>query len=295
MSSTEQGENRVEEAKSEQTRLAFTDKERQDRKLEKARYEKLKEEILELEKTNLNKLYCFDCGKGWFKLAGHSMLIYYYDIAKKILNQKPNLQPDTDYTKTIFEMGTISFRGSEGLEKKLVKAGVLKSKREGKYVVVFELNFALRQSEIRELIKEMKFDQERALTILRPAVILEPKIYEILRHINKRLFESVRKVSEFERNYNGLLMAEYGRKMLKYYMMFNKGMILEPEVWKKILETSKLLVMEVSLATELKMWRQDVGVSIGAELVELQRETTKKLTGKTVPKQVGQIAREVVR
>ena len=270
---------------------SVAEKNRLVRQQKKQKYEKVKAEVKRLEEKNFSHLILFRSGEEWMKMAGNSLLIYYYLIAPTI-NVKPNLQPDTDYTETIFPGGVLSFRGTAALEKKLKKADVLKGKKEAGELVVYELNFRASTEEIEKCRGEMKYDQERALSVLRPATVLAPDIYDSLRHIQKRVFEVVRKMSVFERDYNGNLIAEYSRKMIKYYMMINNGAIEEPEGWKKILETDTLLIMEIVFATELKEWRQDVAISIGSELIEVKRAVERRLNGKGVVKKAAQVTNE---
>ena len=246
------------------------------RKAERERYEIVKEKVKKLEEKNFSRLVLFRSGEEWLKMGGNSLLIYYYIIAPK-LKVKPNLQPDTDYTREIFEDGILSFRGVEAIRKKLEKLDVIKAEREGLDSVVFELNFSVSAKEIERLKDELEYEQEKRLTILKPAVVLVPIVYEKLRHIQRRVFETVRKMSIYERDYNGLLMAEYSRKMVKYYMMINNGLLAPKEGYRKIQEVNNLLMIEISFATELKIWRQDVAVSIGAELIEVKREVDLEL------------------
>ena len=210
-------------------------------------------------------------------MGGNSLLIYYYEIARKLLKQKPNLQPDTDYTKCIFEDGVLSFHGTDSIEKRLNKVGVLKEKRSGSTSIVYEMNFTVSQERITELRAKLKAEQERAISILRPSAILVPEIYEQLRHILKRIFECVRKMNAFERDFNGLVMTNCARDMLKSYRMINSGLIDEKAGWSAIYEKADYLIYELSFTSDLRIWRQDVIVSIGADIIQLKRLLEKKL------------------
>ena len=253
-----------------------SENEKEKKKEFRIKYEKVKGKVKELEEKNFSRLVLFSSGSEWFKMGGNSLLIYKYVIAP-ILKLKPVIQSDTDYTKTIFEGGLLSFRGVEAIRKKLEKAKVIKEERAGGETVVFELNFSVSKEQMKGFAEEAKYEQERALTILRPPIILVPLIYDRIRHVQKRVFETVRKMSIYERDYNGLLIAEYSRKMAKYYMMINNGMMNEREGWEKILETNNMLMIEIAFAAELKIWRQDIAISVGAELIEIRRDAEKEI------------------
>ncbi|MBR3257191.1 hypothetical protein IKG02_02805 [Candidatus Saccharibacteria bacterium] len=251
-----------------------------DKKRRREEYDRVKSDVFRLEKKNFSRLILVRSGKEWLKMGGNSMLIYYYDIAKKILDLRPNIQPDTDFSQVIFEEGVISFRGYEGLEKKLRKAQVFKSRKVGRNVVEFELNFSVGVEEMKYLREEMIREREKAMAVLKPRTILYPKIYEKIRRVQKRVFEATRKMTVFERDYNGLLIAEYSRKIAKFYLMLNNGMIPEIEGWKKITELINLLIVEMSFATELREIKQELAIAVGAELIEVRREVEKRIKEK---------------
>ena len=242
------------------------------RRRKKEEYDRVKSEVKELEQSNFSELLLFRSGGDWFKMGGNSLLIYYFDIAKKILDLKPTIQPDTDYSKTIFEDGILSFRGIDGIRERLKKAEVLKEVKSEKTIVRFRLNFSVRKEEIEELKERLREERETAMAVLRPMVILYPVVYREIRHVQKRVFEVVRKMSSYERDYNGNLMADYSRRIAKYYLMLNNGMLAEKEGWKKIIEMVNLLMIEVTFASELGEIRHDIAVSVGAELVKIKRE-----------------------
>lgn len=75
-------------------------------------------------------------------------------------------------------------------------------------------------------------------------------------------------------------MAEYSRKMAKYYLMLNSGMIAEREGWKTIAELAQLLKFELSFSQELKVINREKAVSIGGKLVEIRREAEERIKRK---------------
>ena len=243
---------------------------------DKVKYNDLKAAVKKLEEKNYSRLILFKSGKDWYKMAGNSLLIYKNSIATQ-LKVRVNIQPDTDYTKTIFEEGIVSFRGTDGLKKRLEEAGRLRAMNEVKNLVVFDLNFVTAQRQIEEFRRNLLDEQERSLAVLKPDIVLLPEVYGKIRYIQKRIFETVRKMSVYEREYNGLVMSQYSREMTKYYMMMNNEMISEEEGWKKVLEMANLLIIEVTFVTELKVIRQDVGVNIGADLMDVRHAAERKI------------------
>lgn len=249
-------------------------------------YERLKQRVRLAEKTNYSRLILFESGDEWLKMGGNSLLIYYYDIAKRSLKEKPNILPDTDYTKTIFEDGIISFFGTNAIEKKLKKAGVLKEKIKRDGGVIFELNFSVSEKEIKAHLLELQLEKRRALEVLNPKIMLEPEIYECIRSIQKRIFETVRNTTSFERDYNGLKLCEFSLEICRQYNYMNLGRVKEPEGWDKILDLIDRLSTEITFVIELKIWSQDTSVAVATKLVQLKRLCERKL--KNVTSSTGQ-------
>lgn len=241
-----------------------------DKKSDRAKYEELKTAIKKLEETNKSCLILFKSGKDWYKMGGNSVLIYKFSIAP-LLKVRVNVQPDTDYTKTVFEDGVVCFRGVEGIKSKLREIGKLKKVQVRNDVYILELNFALTEKQIEEMRGKVCVENEKKMEVLNPDIILLPEIYGRLKYVQRRLFETVRKMTVYERDYNGFIMAKYSRELTKMYMMMNNGMIGEEEGWKEIARLTNLLLIEVTFATELKVLKPDLGSNIGKELVEVRK------------------------
>lgn len=241
---------------------------------DRAKYDELKLAVKKLEEKNFSRIIAFRCGKDWYKIAGNSMLIYRNAIAPQI-KVKANVLPDTDYTNTMFEEGVISFRGEESIRERLEKAGRLKNVTQRNGVVVYDLNFVVQAKQMDEYRQDLAAEKERAMAILKSNIVLSPETYRKIKYVQKRIFETVRKMSVYERQYNGMVMAEYSRRMMEAYMMMNNEMIEEKEGWEEVLRLANLLIMEVTFVTELKVIRSDVGVSIGAELTDIRKAAEK--------------------
>lgn len=244
--------------------------------MDKKKYETIKTAVKNLEEKNYQNLILFRSGKEWYKMGGNSLLIYLNKIAPQ-LKIKPNIQPDTDYTKIIFEDGLISFRGIENLRTKLERLKVLGTVKENEGMVIFELTFKVDIAQLKNYKVELYDERERTLKTLTPEITVAPRLYGDFRHLQKRIFEIVRKMGGYEREYNGNLMAEYSRKIIKYYLMMNAKMVNEKNGWKEILNLVKMLMMELTFAMELKYVNPDVGARISGELIEIRRGVEKEI------------------
>ena len=244
--------------------------------LGKQQRDKLKRSVRQLELKNYSKLILFRTDENWYKIGDHSMLIYKYLLAPK-LHIEPNLQPDTDYTRTIFEDGLITFHGLEVLTTRLKSINQLRELKETENSAVIELNLKVSERDLKEFRKRLIDENERALKTIRPKVYLEPEIYSKLRHIQKRVFEIVRKMTPYEREYNGALMDRYAHDMTQTYFLMNIERTAEDAGWEKLLKMMELLIIEVNFAVELKYVDQNVGVSLSEEMLATKRRIEQTL------------------
>jgi len=242
------------------------------------RYDKLKAEVAKLEQQNFSRIVAFKSGTSgeWYKIGGNSMLIYYYEVCQKILNVRPNIQPDTDFSTTNFETGVICVRGLETLEKRLVRAEVLKEKRVGKSgVVVFVLKITVPEPVVQKLREETLEAQERALAVVRPKATLDPEVYNILRHLQKRMYEEARKMTDFEREYVGLEAARVSREMTEAYFAMSAGLEVGTAGWTKIYELAHQLLVFLSFMTDLKIAPVQPLTRLWDDLIKLTRYVKK--------------------
>lgn len=242
----------------------------------RARYDHLKREIQKREQTNYSRLYLFHTGNDWYKMSGNSLLIFVYEIAPKI-PIKPNILPDTDYTETIFDEGLISFHGLETLERRLRKVDVLKEIKKAENVAMFELNFAIpakRMNELREVLKE---EQEHAVSVLKPDIVLMPMIYTKMRHLMKRTYEVTRKMPIYARDVSGKKMMYFAKEIVNTYLLINKELMDQMQGWNEIALMAEKLQIEMAIAVELKILDQNSAVSIGGELIELKKMLKKEV------------------
>lgn len=242
------------------------------------RYDSLKAEVAKLEKQNFSRIIAFKSGVSgeWYKIGGNSMLIYYYEVCQKILNVKPNIQPDTDFSTTNFPEGVICVRGLDTLEKRLVRAEVLKEKRVGKSgVVVFELKISVPEETMAKLREETMEAQERALSVVRPKTTLDPEVYNILRHLQKRTYEEARKLGTFDREYVGAEAALISRRMTEMYFAMNAGLTAGDTGWMRMYEQACRLSFLLNFITDLKMAPVQPLARLWDDLMALMRHIKK--------------------
>ena len=242
----------------------------------RARYAALKKRVFDFEQTNFSNLILFSSGKDWYKMSGHSLLIYKYKIAP-ITEYRVNILPDTDYTDVIFDEGVVSFRNLDSLQKRLEKSGVFKNILTGGGTAKFELNFTVKPEEIEEWKELLVAEQEKAIALVKPEIIIMPQAYTKMRHVLKRTYEVTRKLNVIERECGGRAMMDYAKQIVETYLLMNKKMIPEEEGWQKMLELAEMLQAEIAMGVELKYLTPKAAVGIGEDLISLKRTLNNRI------------------
>ena len=223
-----------------------------------------RERIRRLEERNFSRLILAKGrnakGEEIYNMGGNSVLIYNFMVKPKLKEAEEGKMFAGDfYVKEITK-----FRRS------LERADVLRAEREWLDLFMFELNFFTPEKKLEEFRENFRVEREKR-EVLKPAVILVPVLYERLRYIQREIFKAVEEMTSLGRDYNGRLILDYARRMIKYYMMINNGFLSAKEGYKKILEINNLLTIELSFAMELKTIPARTAIKLGIELVEVKR------------------------
>lgn len=139
-----------------------------------------KKRLLELEKDNYTQLMLLKTHDGWWKMFGHSAVIYAKYVAPKT-GVKAKLHLDTDY-QVVSEEGYVSIDDLKTFEHRVKPVGVylLSEKERG---AVFELGIRISEEDYITMLEEERMLIERANKLLMPVENLS----ELADAINKTM------------------------------------------------------------------------------------------------------------
>ena len=104
-------------------------------------YRKLKRALIEREPANFDKINIIPCNgqQGWYEIAEHSALIYYYKVCAK-LNLTAQIHADTHSRYDKYNIGYIRCKGVNYVRDRLREAGLYHSEIVKDHVYIFKLN-----------------------------------------------------------------------------------------------------------------------------------------------------------
>lgn len=229
---------------------------------------KLKALVMKLESENYDRLIFYQSDNCYYKLAGHSALIYAGNVAKRI-GRRFNLRADTDhYSKSVD--GVISIVMNDVLQESLsaIKA-IPDLSNKNSNIMIFKLPYKYSEEDI-EQFREMTKQEERQINqiILPKSPIPTLYVYineltEIIYHNSKNMphfgsttlgadiFNSICSVHRCYLNYaNGFIKLDDMAKTMKKNIIYLKNQMKIVETLHLINNKSICKILEVLVATE---------------------------------------------
>lgn len=185
----------------------------------RAKYEKLKKRVSELEPENFTKLYFILQKDGWFRAFGHSAIIFHYNFAPKI-GVKSKLLEDKDYNYKI-QGGVVNVRNMEKVEEGLNRLGMHVIKRDEQFLI-FNLGRKYSLAEIQRLEEQKDREWSKVNAVALPKDSM-PDLYKLLRELINKVYFKVKKMNEFDRAIMANKLAVRAADLIREYSLMAKG------------------------------------------------------------------------
>lgn len=252
------------------------DKKSMEGREKKKRYEAEKKKVKEIEKTNRSRIIAFRSTRDWWKIGGHSALIYYYRIAPR-LGKDVNLMNDMDYFST-FSTGVISIRSIEEFEEELSKLGI-KLEKETEAIKSFKLPKALSETELKKLKEQEKQKLEKVNKIVMSEDNeVDPLMWAEIRELEKMSFGLYSKIKPGAREVFYEKMIDNMRTISAGYLsVTDKQNTQSKEILMIIRRVIKRMLNDIRMLTNEKQLPLNSGAKMGESLAKLKEMVEKKL------------------
>ena len=229
---------------------------------QRARSKKIKEKVFEFEKRNLSKLVLYvSIGEDWWKMGGHSALIYHNVIAPR-MRIDSKLREDKDLFST-FKTGVVSIHGIENFIEKMKNDPNTQAKvtHQDNDMVVLELKEKFTAEDIKRFEAVEKVQREMLNKII-DAGNVNPKLAVMIIDAKKAAFNAVRKMAAVEREIIGRGIYEKLREMAEIY--YSGGNLVE------IGRLAKAALFDLKNIQELEVWELPTMIKVGKRLAEIR-------------------------
>lgn len=237
---------------------------------------KIKERVYGFEQTNRGSLVLYRCGKGWYKMGGHSALFMRYRVAERIrINNK--LHKDDDYDHRFAE-GVMIFTNVDKLTSALARIDVKMSAREGDDIFVYNLGYELTDEEIEQIRRSeeaVRGQVQRELEVKDPF----PGIAVGLRDLMVTMRHKIKNADGIARDIILSSMMERILTLRDLYDQMADGEIEFPEMREEFLKVLRIVKRNTNTAMDLQIWDPDDTLvftrKLGALTAVLAKATTR--------------------
>ncbi len=247
--------------------------------VERKTYLEDKRRLLKDEETNYDKLYVLRTHDGWWKMFGHSALIYKHVVCKDMFKTDVKLLPDTDYYVTSSE-GYVSITSIHELEKRLKRRKIyaLTAKPRG---WIFELGFKVTEQDLNLMRNEEEMQIERANALI--------ATYSNLAPMNQKVKEVVRELYSQMRLMDGVARDAFGNEMIaeaiKLKMMTvrtQRGTMSEEEYFKQAYSIAEDLYGHMSNIIDLRLLSSKKIFTLTQAIVQLEKQIDREVRKRAI-------------
>lgn len=179
---------------------------------------KIKTHALAFEETNFNSLQFVKTSNGYYKLFGHSALIFKGEIAD-ILKYTVNLRDD-DGALPISRDGQISFKGIENLTSKLESNGFKMDKTlSNEKFIYFKLLKEYTEKDIEKIRKDIAEEKDSIRKVIIPKNPF-PTFYTHVEDLNRMIYENTRKFQAPANSVISTKLFDSSNSILNYYLLY---------------------------------------------------------------------------
>ena len=200
-------------------------------RIQKKIYAACKERALQHEPENYSKLYIVHEKKGWWKMFGHSAIMFHYSVAKWA-NINSRLKADSDFGIRS-EEGVINIKDIYELDRKLTKAGVslLYSSDD---IRIYNIGKKYTEADINAMIKTEELAWARANQTIKPKEVF-PSLYSFLLRLLNEIYFLTAKMDKTARHTFGEPMTKIVTELVRdYVVLCNEGGLSDEEFLQRI-------------------------------------------------------------
>lgn len=218
--------------------------------VQKEKYLKLKAFAIEHEKENFSKLFIIHEKTNWWKMIGHSAIIFHFDLSKRA-GMRTKLVDDSDYDlKT--EDGVINIKNIYELDSKLESISIRPLEIKPEYRV-YNIGKKYTVAEIENLRKAKELEWEKINSIVVPETIF-PVLFMTERELLHRLYFTTKLLDPYARDLIARPMVEKAVEIIREYSFMANGEGLGPIEYLELVEDSaKWITSQMAVVSELRI------------------------------------------
>lgn len=237
------------------------------------KYRELKQTLKKYEADNNNQIILVPCSgsAGWYEIAEHSALFYYYKVCLP-LNIKINFENDANSFYTPYEIGRIRVREPAKVMERIKSAKLYEKSGTKNHCIIIFLKTRYKESEIARL-KEIELSRRSNNSRIVNITFIDPTLFQALSEASTRLHKAcTSQLDRLSSQTNGQrIVSTIDGMLLKYYRMcHSKKNVFPSKTWRDLYDDTETLLFEIEILGETKLWGRDTCLSIGKIILRIQ-------------------------
>ena len=213
-------------------------------------YQKWKAFAIEREKDNYSKLFLIHDKKNWWKMVGHSAVIFNYEVSKWI-HYNCKLHVDNDYENQS-EDGIVNIRNIYDLDKKLVAFNISLLKATDNYRV-YNIGKKFTPGDLEHMKKERELEWAKVNKVVLPKEVF-PTLYLLERDLYVNVFNVGQKMQEYAQDRVMNPITDRVAELLREYSILVNGEgLTETRYLDMVKETMRWCIGQMTLISELRV------------------------------------------
>lgn len=247
----------------------------------KAKYEALKEQLLEKEKENYQTVALLRTVDGeWWKMFDHSGAIYAFHLAPK-LDKKKHVKflEDKDY-KHKAKHGVATIKDFAEFQTNMARLGVELKKKDNN-LAIFRLPQKLSVKEMEGMLRTTQEKRERANKLIRPVAIM-PNLHVEMMALNQIVVHTMRKLDPTVRAMIGDEMGRRTTKMLGDFLLVSNGWKDKEEYLSEVMRDLHKDNADLMVLSDLQLIDADKAYNMMVQIEKTKKvvmEESKKMKG----------------
>lgn len=219
-------------------------------RVQKKSYQDWKAFALEREQDNYSKLFMIHEKKQWWKMVGHSAIMFYYEVSNWI-HYNCKLHKDSDFENQS-EEGIVNIRDVYKLDKKLAAFNIelLKATKEYR---VYNLGKKFTPGDLEHMKKERDLEWAKVNKVILPKEVF-PSLFLLERDLYKNVFHAGQKMPAYVQNRTMNPVTDKVAELLREYsFLASENGLSDIGYLDKVKEVMTWCMAQMVLVSELRL------------------------------------------
>lgn len=243
------------------------------KRITESQHESIKRTIMKKEETNFDSIYFVPCSgnSGWYEIAEHSALIYYFEVVKTLKLKTP-MHEDTMSFYTHYKYGLIRTNNPDYIKENVRRCNLLETISTDRDIITLKLNKSFTNEQIDGYWQQLNAERIKRASILE-ASNASPEFHLIISSLGKEALRScASRMDKIHRKYLSETFISYIAEIDRLYLQsnyLNRKKVPErvKKKWEAIIEITYNAIVELQTMNDFGVWDEGLIARFGDKIL----------------------------